>query len=312
MIPSFLLQKELIQKNTEVESKKLTFIDKTIKNAAAFVSATFLQWQTAKRNGLLQSLDSRVKVIFLLLYIITISVTVSIAVQCIIAILILLLCIVSKLDIIHLYKRILAAGFIFGFLIFIPASLNVFTSGENVFTIVRFSHSHSWWIYKIPQEIAVTREGIITVLRLTLKVINSVSVVLIVVSTTTFERIVKSLSFFKIPDIFLLTLTLTYKFIFILSNTVVETYQAIKMRWWNHASVKEAEVIVAGRIGYLFRKSWERYELVYMSMISRGFTGKVNFCYFDKLKLADYLFSIGSLIVFSFLIILNYFHAFAL
>lgn len=309
MIPSFLLQKENIQPTNIAESNKQSFIDNTINNAAAFVSATFLQWQSSKRNGFLQLLDSRVKVIFMLLYAVLISITTSIACQGMIAFIIFLLCLFSKLNILHIYKRVMVAGFLFGFLVFIPASLNIFTKGEKLFNIIHFSQPHSWWLYNIPQDIYVTYEGLQIVLRLTLKVVNSVSIVLIIISATTFERLVKSLSFFKIPDIFLLTLTLTYKFIFILSNTVVETYHAIKMRWWNRGTVLEAEEIVAGRIGYLFRRAWERYELVYLSMTARGFNGKVNFCYFDKLKVADYLFIGAFLIVFSILLIINYFHA---
>jgi len=309
MIPSFLLQKENIQLKDIAESKKLSFIDKTIKNAAAFVSATFLQWQSAKKNGFFQSIDGRVKVIFLLLYIVLVTLTTSIACQLLIAFVLFMLCLFSRLNIFHIYKRVLAVGFVFGFLIFIPASLNLFTKGENAITIIRFSHEYNWWIYTVPKEIAITYEGIRTVLRLTLKVINCVSIVYLVISTTTFEGIVKSLSFFKIPDIFLLTLTLTYQYIFILSNTTVETYRAIKMRWWNRGSIKDAEEIVASRIGYLLRKSWERYELVYQSMIARGFNGKVNFYYLDKLKLTDYLSMAAFLLLFSLLILTNYFYA---
>jgi cobalt/nickel transport system permease protein len=309
MIPSFLLKKENIQFKDADENKKLSFIDKTINNAVSFISSTFLQWETAKKSGLFQLLDSRVKVIFLLLFVLLVSFTGETEIQFIITCFLFLLCVSSRLNIVHIYKRILATGFVFGFLIFIPASLNIFTNGENAFTILHFAHPHNWWIYNIPQDIAVTNEGIKTVIRLTLKVINSVTIVLLVIYTTTFERIVKSLSILKIPDIFLLTLTLTYKFIFILSNTIIETYRAIKMRWWNRAPVKDVEKIISGRIGFLFRKSWERYDLVYQSMIARGFNGKVNFYYFDKLKLTDYLFIIVFLLLFSCLTIINYFHA---
>lgn len=309
MIPSFLLEKERIEFKDVARSKKLSFIDKTIKNAASFVSATFSHWQSAKQNGFFQLLDGRIKVVFLIIYVLIVSLTSSIVFHILTCLILLLLFLFSKLNIFHIYKRVLAVGFVFGFLIFIPASLNIFTKGENAFTIIRFSHPHNWWIYNVPQEISVTYEGIQTVLRLTLKVINSVSIVLLVIYTTTFERIVKSLAYFRIPDIFLLTLTLTYKFVFILSNTTVEIYYAIKMRWWNKGSVKEAEEIVAGRIGYLFRKSWERYELVYQSMIARGFNGRVNFYSFDKLKLIDYLFITGFLLIFSSLILINYFNA---
>jgi cobalt/nickel transport system permease protein len=308
MIPSFLLEKENIESKGADKNKKLSFIDKTINNAVLFISSTFLQWETAKKNGLFQMLDSRVKVTFLLLFVLLVSFTGETKIQFMIAFFLFLLCVSSRLNIVHIYKKILATGVVFGFLIFVPASLNIFTNGENAFTIFHFQHAHSWWIYNIPQDISVTDEGIKTVVRLTLKVINSVTIVLLVVYTTTFERIVKSLSIFKIPDIFLLTLTLTYKFIFILSNTIIETYRAIKMRWWNRSPVKDVEKIIAGRIGFLFRKSWERYDLVYQSMIARGFNGKVNFYYFDKLKITDYLFTIVFLLIFSCLILINYFH----
>lgn len=309
MIPSFLLEKENFQFKGVPERKNFSFIDRTIKNAAAFVSDTLLHWQSAGKNGLFQSLNSRVKVVFLIIYVILISLTSSITCQLINAVILLSLYIFSRLNVFHIYKRVIAAGFIFGFLIFLPASLNIFTSGVPAFTIIRFSHPHSWWIYNIPQEITVTREGIMTVIRLTLKVINSISLVLLVISTTTFEQIVKSLSLLKIPDVFLLTLTLTYKFIYILSITIIEIYEAIKMRWWNRRSAKDAEELVAGRIGYLFRKSRERYGITYRSMTARGFNGTVNFYYPDNFKLIDYLFIAVFILIFVFLIIINYFNA---
>jgi cobalt/nickel transport system permease protein len=309
MIPSFLLKKETSQNNIEQEGKKLPFVDRTIRNVSFVVSATFMQWRSARQRGFLQLLDGRTKVLFLFLYIILISLTVSIVFQLLIAFLLFGLFLLSGLNLLHIYKRILAIGFVFGFLIFLPASLNVFTKGEDILTVIHFPREHHWWIYTIPSNISITNEGIRTVARLTLKVINSVSLVLLIISTTTFERIVKSLSFFGIPHIFLLTFTLTYKFIFILSNTVVETYQAIKMRWWNRGVVKDAEEIVAGRIGYLFRKSWERYELVYKSMVARGFSGRVNFYYFDTIQVVDYLFMIVFVIVFSIILFINYSHA---
>jgi cobalt/nickel transport system permease protein len=170
---------------------------------------------------------------------------------------------------------------------------------------MRFSEEHKWWIYKIPKEISITFEGIQVVLKLTLKVINSVSIVLLIISTTTFERLVKSFSFFKVPGIFLLTLTMSFKYIFILSQTIEETYCALKMRWWNRGALKDAEEIVTSRIGYLFRKSWEKYELAYQSMTARGFSGSVNFYYFEKINFKDYSFLAITAIIILSLILIN-------
>lgn len=308
MIPSFLTENETVKTTADYGRNRHKFIDKTIGNTAAFVSSTFFQWQTSRLPGLLQKTDSRIKVVFLLLFVVLISLSSSVLMQLALTILFLLVGLLSRMNVFHLYKKVAVIGFFFGFLIFIPASLNLFTKGEPVFTLLKFSQAHHFWIYILPREISVTREGLMLVSLLTLRVINSVSLVLLIVSTTTFEHLIRSLAFFKVPNIFLLTLTLTYKFIFLLSNTIIESYQAIKMRWWNRGAVKDAEKIVAGRIGYLFRKSWERHELIYQAMLARGFNGKMNFYSFKKLKQNDYIFLGAAFALFTIFIVINYMH----
>jgi cobalt/nickel transport system permease protein len=306
MIPSFLLENETIRTRPVAGSNRLSFADKTIKQAASFTSTTLTQWQTARKRGLFQALDARTKVFFLLFSVVLISILKIVFWQVLFSFFVLTLFVTSKVDLFHAYKRILLFGFLFGFLVFIPSCLNIFTMGHKAFSIVQFQHQHTWWIYSLPQEIYVTREGFFSVARLTLKVVNSLSVVTLIASTTLFEHLVKALSSFRIPAIFLLVLTLTYKFVYVLSNTIVETYFAIKLRWWNRKAVKDAEEIVAGRIGYLFRKSWERYELGYQAMLARGFDGKVNFCYAGKFKSADFVFCSIILLFYSILIFFNY------
>jgi len=290
MIPSFLLQKEPNLAESKPVKNNLSFLDNTAKNASSFVLSSIYQQYTSQSKGLLQYIDSRVKVVFLILYILVINISHIYINQLIISIFVLFMYILSKINILKSYKKILFLGFFFGFLIFVPASLNIFTKGETLISLIQFSGKSGWWIYSLPNEISITREGIYLVLGLTFKVINSVSLVLLIVSTTSFERIIKSLSFFKVPDIFLLTLTLSYKFIFILSQTYEDTYLALKMRWWNRGKINDAENRIAGRIGFLFRKSWEKYEQTYQAMIARGFTGSANFNYFTPLKKTDFFF----------------------
>ncbi len=309
MIPSFLLQKEQINFEKKIVKNNLSFAEKTTRNVATFITNSFSRYYTSCKTGLLQSVDPRVKVSFMLCFVLLISLTHANIVHLVIFLIILFFYILSRIKLISVYKKIALIGFLFGFLIFVPASLNIFTNGQPLITLFSFSKEHQWWIYKIPKEITITREGIYAILRLTLKMVNSVSIVLLIISTTTFESVIKSFSFFKIPGIFILTLTMSYKFIFVLSRTVEESYQALKMRWWSRGSVVEAEKIVAGRVGFLFRKSWEKYELVYQSMIARGFDGSVNFYYFDKLKIKDYIFIGVFVFLTSFVVLMNIWYA---
>lgn len=290
MIPEFLLQNENVVHTRVRKNKRGSFIDQTINHLASFISSVFFQWESSGKNGLLQRLDSRTKVIFMFFLIILISLTHTLTGQLIVTALLIILCLLSAMSVFNLYKKVLPIGLLFGFLIFLPASLNIFTKGHSVLTLIRFDQPQHFWIYTVPAEITITREGVWVVASLTMRVINSVSLVLLIVSTTTFEQVIKSLAWFKVPQLFLLTLTLTYNYVFLLSNTIIETYRAIKMRWWNQNSVKESDEIVAGRIGFLFRRSTDRHEMVYRSMLARGFNGKIAFCPFPKFKTIDYLF----------------------
>jgi len=309
MIPEFLLHKEQINSENDVVKYKLSFIDKTMKNAASFITTAYSQHFASKKEGLLQAVDARVKVAIMLCLAIIINLNQSIIAQLILFLVIFIFSILSRINLLSIYKKAFLIGFFFGFLVFIPASLNIFTKGHSVVSLFTFSEAHQWWIYKIPKEIYITHEGLIAVSRLTMKVINSVSIVLLVTSTTTFDGIIKSLSYFKVPGIFLLTLTMSYKYIFVLSRTVEETYYALKMRWWNRGSVIEAENLIAGRVAYLFKRSWERYELSYLSMIARGFDGSFNFYSFEKLKRVDFIFIFANILIISSIIIINFIYA---
>jgi len=65
---------------------------------------------------------------------------------------------------------------------------------------------------------------------------------------------------------------------------------ALRSRWVKKNNDLESARIIAGRIEYIFRRSWLNYEEVYRAMIARGFSGKVNLCYDGKFKLNDLVF----------------------
>jgi energy-coupling factor transporter transmembrane protein EcfT len=84
---------------------------------------------------------------------------------------------------------------------------------------------------------------------------------------------------------------------------------ALKMRWWDLGNTDDAENRIAGRIGFLFRKSWEKYELTYQAMVARGYMGSANFNYFNPFKPADYLFISIMTVLFALFIFLNIHYA---
>lgn len=274
----------------KVARPHLFFIDRTLQRVAGFIKSGYLQAETASSHGLLQKIDARIKILFLLCFIVLANAIRQVPSQLYISSFLLVLCIFSRLNLTDIYKRVLIFSFFFGFLVIAPASLNVVTPGNIVVHIIHFSETRQYWIYHIPTEIGITREGILVVTRLYLKVINSITVTLLIFSTTPFNEIIKALKIIKVPDIFLLIITMTYKFIFILAHAIQETYFALKLRWWKKVGNPEANRIIAGRMVYTFQKSWRRYEEVFKAMVARGFTGKVDFCYLRNLSVRDFCF----------------------
>lgn len=304
LLPEFLQSNEAHDAHDNSKRKQsLPFIDRTLNNIAGFIKTGYIQIDSASKKGLLQQINPRAKIIFLLLFIISIGLLRQIHQQLCITLLLFLFFITSRINIREVYKKIVLVGFFFGFLVAAPACLNIITHGNILFPVLHFTEPHKFWIYHLPETIGITREGCIVVIRFFLKVTNSVALTLLIFYSTSFSEFVKALDFLWIPQLFLIVILLTYKLIFILSFTTEETYLALKSRWWNHFKIKDANQIVSGRILFIFRKSWLKYEEINRAMISKGFSGKINFCYSKKLNWLDaafllFIFSIDSLIAF--------------
>jgi cobalt/nickel transport system permease protein len=186
-----------------------------------------------------------------------------------------LLYIIAKLKISQVYRKIFFLVFIFGFIVVLPASLNVITPGKIIFNLITFNKPSHFWIYNIPQNIGFTVDGFQVVSLIFLRVLNSVSFAMLIVYTTSFPSFIKSFKIIGVPDTFLMIVSLAYKFIFILSRTIEETYFALKSRLLGKIKSDNIRKLVGGRIFFIFKKSMIIYENTYFAMVSRGYRGKV-------------------------------------
>jgi cobalt/nickel transport system permease protein len=291
-LPSFLMTNEEHKHPSARRSKhSLSFLDNTIKNLSDFVSKGYSQYESASTSGMMQQLDSRTKLLFLLSNIILASCLQHIVVLAFLLTFVLILFPISNLDLLRPFKIAFWPVFFFGIILIAPASLNVISGGEIKWMIANFQDEHNFWIYHIPDKIGISMEGLQVVTRLFLRISLSIILTLLIIYSTSFAEIIKALRMFRIPAIFLLSITLSYKFIFILSKTTSETYFAMRTHWMKREKNDESSKIIAGRIAFVFRKSWLKYEEVYMAMQARGFSGKLQLSYPSELHKSDYLFS---------------------
>jgi len=113
----------------------------------------------------------------------------------------------------------------------------------------------------------------------------------------------KSLRSVGVPRIYVLTLEMAYRYIFLLMDMVREMYVAKKARTIKSRSMFEEQKWVGGRMGYTLIRSIDMSEKVHMAMMSRGFNGDVKVMQQFKMKDRDY-FAVAAAISLSILLVL--------
>ncbi|MDA8085305.1 MAG: cobalt ECF transporter T component CbiQ [Nitrospiraceae bacterium] len=286
-IPAFLLERP--SSVTIKGTIKMPFIEKGIHHVASVIKTGYIQWETASKDNFFQKIDPRIKVLFLLFFVLIVSLKKDIMPEVMIGAFVFILTLVARLNILSLYKRVLFFGFIFGFLIALPSAFNTITKGEIIFPILHLSKTYSFWIYRIPKEIGLTGEGVYGVVMLTSRVMNSLAISLFVLYTTPFPDIIKALKVLRVPDGFLMIITLTYKYIFIFAKTVEDMHLAIKGRLAGQVSNSNARRWIAGRIAFIFMKTRLRCEEIFKAMLGRGFSGSIRIYGGKKLNARDWI-----------------------
>jgi cobalt ECF transporter T component CbiQ len=297
-IPLFLLDNpSSISPQLKGRSLGTPFLEKGIRHLAEMMKSSYSHWDSASRKGLFQGIDARIKVLFLIFFVIIVSLRKDIEAQALIGIFVFFLVWASRLTIFHFYKRIIFLGFIFGFLISLPSAFNLVGNGEVIFPLFHLSKPYPIWIYQIPEEIGITKEGLYGVAMLTLRVMNSLSLVLLTLYTTPFPEIMKSLKIMKIPDGLLMITTLSYKYFLLFAKTVEDMHLAKKSRLLRKLRRRQARKWVAGRIAFVFVKTRQKSEEIFKAMVSRGFSDSIKIYGFGRLSARDWIASVFLLLI---------------
>ena len=86
-----------------------------------------------------------------------------------------------------------------------------------------------------------------------------------------------------------MVISLAYKYIFILSRTIEETYLALKSRLAGNIKSSNLRKIISGRVFFIFKRSISNYENTYYAMVSRGYTGNVKLGLSAAFMAKDYI-----------------------
>lgn len=121
----------------------------------------------------------------------------------------------------------------------------------------------------------ITTSGFIAAWNVVIKSYIGVLCIILLSSTTPFPALLNGFRRLKVPKIFILLSSFTYRYLFVLLDEVMRIRQARDSRCFKGRWIGEAKVI-GNMVGTLFVRSYERGERVYMAMASRGFEGDIK------------------------------------
>ncbi|NTW51851.1 MAG: cobalt ECF transporter T component CbiQ [Chlorobiaceae bacterium] len=243
--------------------RKSDFIERSILSALAFLKDATLSEEYANRRGFLQSLDPRIKTISFLAFLVTsISLKSAVLISALYG-LCLILVIFSAIPVGYFLMRTLLFIPLFSLCIVLPTLFSAVTPGEPLWTF------HLFGINAI-----ITRQGLGGAVLFVVRIATSVSLVVLLSLTTRHSELLKVLRFLGVPQIFVLTVSMCYRYLYLFATMVENIFTAIKSRVGVVSQQQQGRQIVAWNIANTWNRTTQMSEEVYMAMLSRGYTGE--------------------------------------
>ena len=231
--------------------------------AVAFLKDAVFADEYAAQKGFLQARDPRIKVVctgaLLGLALLTKQ---SGFLLCLYFLCLVLAC-VSRIPLGFFLKRTWFFIPLFALCIALPAVFNVFSPGEPL-----------WHFSFFGLPLAITRQGVFSAALFFMRVLVSVSLAVLLALTTRHYALLKVLRVLKVPQVFVLTLAVCYRYIYLFIETLQNTYMAMKSRVGRIVSARQGQRVVASSMAGLWQRSYQMHSEVYRAMLSRGYRGE--------------------------------------
>ena len=283
--PDWLLRREvaLCRCGCIGKRRKVSFVEKTLTGGADLMRQVMFSDDTCAQPGLLQRVDPRVKIValFWMLVIGALAHTVAALLVLYAATLVLAAC--SALPLRYFIKRVWLFVPIFTGIVLIPATLSIITGGEVIVTL--------WHWHGQPQ--GITRGGVMSALLVVCRVASSISLVVLLTLTTPWTRLLASLRTLGVPRMFVLTIGMAYRYLYLLLGTVTDMFTARKSRTVGaQRHDREARRFVFATAGVLIGKAMTMSEEVHLAMVSRGYRGDAKALSQPRPSRSDLLFAV--------------------
>jgi len=237
---------------------------------------TLFAEEVARRPGVLQGVDPRAKLIGVGCLVVAVSLAHQVPTLLGLYGLALLLAGLGRIEVGFFVRRVWLLLPFFTGIIALPAIFNVVTPGQPLITLL----DH-------PVFLAITEQGVRTAVLLLLRVADSVS----------FAIILRALRSLRVPQVFVVILGMTYRYIFLLLHVANDMFLARKSRLMGRLPEGEERRWLISTVGTLLGKSYDLSEHIYLAMISRGFRGEARVLEPLRLRGWDVVWALGGFLI---------------
>jgi cobalt ABC transporter, permease protein CbiQ len=291
-LPLWLQENSSLVPSPSVKVKQSNFIQKTLQGIIHFIRESVYSEEIALRPGFLQTMDPRIKLLAISSLLVTVNLLHHLPLLWGIYFGILILAMMSKVPSRFLIQRVWFVIPLFTGIMVLPSLFNWVRPGDPLWIIWTFSAPPHIGPIHFPPELAITRQGFWGAVLLISRVGISITLAVLLTLTTRWNNLLRALRTFFVPKIFIVTLEMTYRYIFVFITLLEDMFLARKARDSGHSSVKEQRRFVGSSIASLFGKSLQMSEEVYISMAARGYTGEIYTLQRFQLCWAD-VFNVG-------------------
>jgi len=250
------------------------FVEKTLAGISANIESAVFSEENARRPGFLQRRDPRAKLLAFVLLIVATAISHEWPALLAVALAANIAAWASKLDMSLFLKRVWFGIPLFSGVVIIPS---IFFVGHTS-------------LVGIPLGIGtlhIYQEGLISAGIFVLRVGASVTLAILLILTTPWADILKSLRFLRVPTIFILILAMTYRYIFLFLHTLNGMFMARKSRVVAQTSGREQRWWIVSSMGVLMSRSFRMSDDVYRAMLARGFNHQFRTLTDYRFQLAD-------------------------
>ncbi|MDD5456289.1 MAG: cobalt ECF transporter T component CbiQ [Candidatus Margulisbacteria bacterium] len=275
----------MVFRSIKLPLRKHDFLEGSILGAISFIKEATLYEEYAARPAFLQTLDPRIKVVsFLFLLMLAVLLKNNVLIGCIYCFC-LMLTFIADIPLLFFLGRTWLFIPLFSLFMVFPSLFSFITPGASL-----------WSMNLGGVTLSITKSGLAGALLFVTRIATTVSLVVLLSLTTRHTELLKVLRTFRVPQIFVMTLSMCYRYIYLYATIVENSFTAIKSRVGKVTQHKRGQRLVTGSMATTWRRSVRMSEEIYNAMLSRGYTGNPVILTQHQTKIADWLWLPGVII----------------